>query len=359
MPAANLKTELVDWKVLNGQADHGKSDELMRHVATLFSLTANHCTQEQIETYDTVMQRLADLVCAETRSFAAQKLCHLENAPREIVRRFAFDVIGVADPVLRFSPVLTDEDLIEISNVRGEEHMVSICMRQELSSFVTDVLIQSQHGSVMIKLAANGEAEISPGGMTILRHAAANDQPLSKELATRVNKSIEVDDSMSNGTERVGNLDVKMLWQKIEKTVPETMYDLSRHSYLARYRFDPSLFKIERLLKQGLLDKGIVRQFANNDQFADVVCCISQMSGFPHQIVARMMACLNWDQVLCLFKLLGFSDRLVKDLLQCGPWMLCLSPGQAIAVVNQYRQLNVEEAKSKALLWSKDGLLLD
>ena len=359
MRAANLKTELVDWKVLNGQGDRGKSDELMRHVATLFSLTASHCTEDQVETYELVLQRLADMVGARSRSYAAQKLCHLDNAPYELIRRFAFDVISVADPVLRHSPLLSDRDLIEVGGSKGEAHMVAICMRQSLSEVVTDVFIRHGKSTVLIKLAANSSARITETGMAELQKRAANDQGLSDEL-TRRNKSDEPKD-LASSTPAAPSAAVKLheLWEQVAPTVDESAYDLSRHSYLARYRFDPSLFKVERLVKQGLLDMGILHQFASNDQFADVVCSMSHLSGFPHQVVARMMSSLHWDQVLCFFKLLGVSDQLLKELLCCGPWMLCLTPTQVQAVKKQYKHLNMEAAKTRALLWPHDGLLLD
>ena len=359
MRTATLKTELVDWKVLNGQGDRNKSDELMRHVATLFSLTAENCTEEQIATYDTVMHRLADLVGEETRSFAAKKISRLGNAPRDIVRRFAFDAISVADPVLRFSPVLTDQDLVEISDVKGTEHMVSICVRKDLTSVVTDVLIESEQGSVLIKLAANSSADISNAGMRLLKRAAANDDHLAKELAYRSKARGEEASPKSTSLERVNHLSLANLWKDVEARIPGPYYDLSMHSYLARYRFDSSLNKIDKLERQGVLDKGILRQYASNDQFADVVCGVSRMSGFPHQIVARMMATLQWEQVLCLFKLLGFSDQLVEALLGCGPWLLCLTPNQTAMIIKQYRLLSVEQARTRALLWPEDGLLLD
>ena len=359
MQTATLKTELVDWKVLNGQGDRNKSDELMRHVATLFSLTAEHCTQEQLETYDTVMQRLTDLVCEKTRAFAAKKLSTLDNAPREIVRRFAFDAIAVADPVLKHSPVLTDQDLIEVSDVKGKEHMVSICFRKQLSCMVTDVLIESEHGSVLIKLAANANAEISPIGMRLLKNAAANDQKLAKELTHRTRANGSAGLRQKAPLRRANDLSVASLWKDVEALVPGPYYDLSMHSYLARYRFESSLIKIDKLDRQGVLDKGILRQYASNDQFADVVCGIARMSGFPHQIIARMLATLHWEQTLCLFKLLGFSDQLVESLLTCGPWLLCLSPNQSSMIVKQYRLLTVEQARSRALLWPQEGLLLD
>ena len=237
--------------------------------------------------------------------------------------------------------------------------MVSICMRKHLSCVVTDVLIESEHGSVLIKLAANSNAEISSVGMSVLKRAAANDQMLARELDQRNQANGEVQTEQSPRYQRTSDLSLAKLWKDIEDTVPGPLYDLSMHSYLARYRFDSSLNKIDKLERQGILEKGILRQYASNDQFADVVCGVARMSGFPHQIVARMMASLHWEQVLCLFKLLGFTDQLVESLLTCGPWLLCLSPNQCSMIAKQYRLLTVEQARSRALLWPQDGLLLD
>nr|WP_321460229.1 DUF2336 domain-containing protein [uncultured Cohaesibacter sp.] len=359
MQAANVKTELVDWKVLNGQSEHGKSDELMRHVASLFSLTASHCDEEQLATYDTVFQRLADLVCEDTRSFAAQKICHLENAPHSIVRRFAFDVIKVADPVLRHSPVLTDHDLIEVSNETSDDHMVSICMRKSLSSVVTDVLVKSGRSVIMIKLAANNGAEISEGSMQALDQAAANDSFLAHELANRIVERHKPSPVNSHQASSRKFMDLSGVWKSLEPAIEERFYNLSRHSYLARYRFDPSLAKIEKLHEQGFLGNGVLRQFACNDQFADLVCGIAKLTGFPHQIIARMMSSLEWDQVLSLFKLQSFSEELVRDILECGPWMLCLSANQCSAVLKRYRQMSTEEALSIVNDWPNSGLILD
>ena len=325
----------------------------------MFSLTAAHCDDEQLATYDTVLQRLADLVCEDTRSFAAQKICHLENAPHNIIRRFAFDVIKVADPVLRHSPVLTDQDLVEVTETTSEDHMVSICTRTSLSSVVTDVLVRSGRETVMIKLAANCEAELSDGNMAMLEQAAANDRFLAHELANRISDYRRGSKPLISQTSDRKHVDLSSVWECLEPIVDEHFYNLSRHSYLARYRFDSSINKIEKLFHQGFLGNGVLRQFACNDQFADLVCGIAKMTGFPHQIIARMMSCLEWDQVLSIFRLQSFSDELVRDILECGPWMLCLTPNQCASVIKRYRQLSTEEALEIVNSWPTKGLKLD
>lgn len=357
--AASLKTELIDLKVLNGQGDRTRSDELMRHVATLFSLTSEHCTDDQLETYDTVMQRLADLVGVETRSFAARKICALANAPHNLIRRFAFDAIRVAAPVLRSSPVLTDADLIEVSDEKGVDHMIAISMRESISGMVTDVLIQSEHETVLIKIAANDNAEISSIGMSVLNHVAQSSDALARELANRNNPVKDGEHPQTSRSEQNRQFSLDNLWLQVEPLLGPEWYDLSDHGYLARYSFEPSLEKIDRLERQGRLDKALLRQFANYDQFADVVAGVARLIGFPHQVTARMMSGQQWAQSLSLFKILGFSDRMVQDLLCCGPWKLTLSRNQCSAIVRQYRHLTVEEARQTVLLWSRNGLVLD
>lgn len=360
MTAAKLKTELVDLKVLSGQGDSGRSDELMRHVATLFSLTSEHCTPEQIHTYDTVMERLADLVGVETRSFAAKKICALANAPYNIIRRFAFDTIRVAAPVLRQSPVLTDADLIEVSDAKGVEHMIEISMREELSGTVTDVLIRSEQESVLITIAANDNAEISSIGMSALKSAAQSNRDLANELANRngPDKHKTQPAQQSQGSSN-RHLSLESLWNQVEPKLGPDCYDLSAHGYLARYNFAPSLVKIDNLAKQGRLEKAILRQFASYDQFADVVAGLAKMTGFAHEIIAQIISGHKWDQSLSLFKILGFSDRMVGDLMNCGPWKLILSQNQCLAILGQYRQMSVEDARRRVLLWAENGLVLD
>ena len=356
--AANLKTELIDLKILNGHGDRSRSDELMRHVATLFSLTSEHCTAEQIETYDTVLHRLADLVGVETRSFAARKLSSLANAPYNIIRRFAFDTIRVAAPVLQASPVLSDRDLIEVSDEKGEDHMVAISMRESLSGTVTDVLIRSEHETVLIKIAANDNAQISSIGMSVLKHVAESNDALARQLANR-NMPKVANDAAPAHQDSSRNLNMGNLWEQIEPKLGPDWFDLSSHGYLARYCFTSSLEKADRLDRQGRLDKALLRQFAGYDQFADVVACIAKMSNFPHEVIAHIMSGQQWQQSLSLFKLLGFSDRIVQDLLNCGPWKLMLSANQTSAIVRQYTQMTVEDARQTVLLWPRNGLVLD
>ena len=66
-------TELVNFEALALEDDMSRRNDLARNVATLFSFTSETCSDEQIETYDHVLVRLADMVEAQARAFIADR----------------------------------------------------------------------------------------------------------------------------------------------------------------------------------------------------------------------------------------------------------------------------------------------
>ena len=63
-------------------------------------------------------------------------------APRDAVRKLAFhEDASVAAPVLRKSARVSDADLIEIADIRGQEHLLAISGRETLSETLSDLLV--------------------------------------------------------------------------------------------------------------------------------------------------------------------------------------------------------------------------
>ena len=75
---------------------------------------------------------------------------------QNVIRRLASDDdITVAGPVLAKSPRLTDQNLIEIAERKGQSHMSKIAERTQLSLVVTDVLVDRGDREVVTKVAGN------------------------------------------------------------------------------------------------------------------------------------------------------------------------------------------------------------
>jgi uncharacterized protein (DUF2336 family) len=89
---------------------------------------------------------------------------HLKESaavPHDVAVVLAQDVDSVALPILQFSEVLTDEDLVAI--VHGQEigKQVAIARRPRVSATVSEALVETHNQDVVANLIANEGAEIS------------------------------------------------------------------------------------------------------------------------------------------------------------------------------------------------------
>jgi uncharacterized protein (DUF2336 family) len=87
--------------------------------------------------------------------------------------------------VLERSKVLTDENLIEIARTKGQEHLLAIAARPQVSETVTDALVERGDAHVTQKVVANDGARLSELGFVKVVHEARTDEALASTLRGR------------------------------------------------------------------------------------------------------------------------------------------------------------------------------
>lgn len=112
-------------------------------------------------TYE-ALSLLAKDQAVKIRQILADALKEVADAPPDVIRRLAWDVeAAVATPVLRFSPVLTDDDLIEIIQARPSPGSVAaISQRADVSENVSDAIVDSDDEEAVALLLGNASAQI-------------------------------------------------------------------------------------------------------------------------------------------------------------------------------------------------------
>ena len=100
---------------------------------------------------------------AEVRVREALALNLKENAgvPHDVALSLAKDVETVALPMLQFSEVLTDEDLIQIVASQSPAKQVAIAKRAQVSEGVSEALVDAGNEEAVTSLVANVGAAIS------------------------------------------------------------------------------------------------------------------------------------------------------------------------------------------------------
>src|ERR1700761_5825271 len=157
----------LDEIVRNG--DPQRRAEAARSISDLFFQDAATLRPRHVDLFDEILIDLVPHAELVTRAELAERFSLLDNAPRVLVGRLAREnEILVAGPILRRSPVLDEEALLDIARVKGQSHLLAMSERPKLSADLTDVIVERGDRDVVRRTAGNAGAGFSETGYTEL-----------------------------------------------------------------------------------------------------------------------------------------------------------------------------------------------
>ncbi|MDX1484689.1 MAG: DUF2336 domain-containing protein [Alphaproteobacteria bacterium] len=160
--ALNTSTPAHADVLLARDGDDEVRCELAQKIARLTPhLSAD--TRERIrELTVEALEILAQDRLAQVRQALSDALKDVPNAPLGVIQKLARDVeLAVAAPVLEFSPLLSDEDLLEIIESTAESGaMEAISRRVDVSGAVSDAIVKTRDEGAVAQLLANPSAQI-------------------------------------------------------------------------------------------------------------------------------------------------------------------------------------------------------
>jgi uncharacterized protein (DUF2336 family) len=139
------------------------------------------------ETMDDVVARLAADAVIAIRAAISQGLKGDAEADRAVVRRLAADRnIVVAAPVLEWSPLLDDDDLLElISGDPGPGVLAAIARRPFVGTAVTSAIVAAGEAPAITHLLRNAHASLQEETLDILIEGASSEPTWQEPLVVR------------------------------------------------------------------------------------------------------------------------------------------------------------------------------
>ena len=121
------------------------------------------------------------------RRIIAESLQDIPNAPKHLIDLLARDNdLSVASPILQYSPVLTDADLLSIiASPPVQGALSAISKRVSLSTSVADAIIGSEDIAAIAELLANGGAQIREATLDLVIDRAPNHLSWHRPLVHR------------------------------------------------------------------------------------------------------------------------------------------------------------------------------
>jgi uncharacterized protein (DUF2336 family) len=154
-------SKLQDLIDLAKEPSSDKRRVLLREITDLFFVNPDHQSGE-LALFDDVMSQLAGEMEAAVRAELADRIAPVADGPKRLLRGLAADQsIDVARPILEQSPSLTDEDLVSVVRLHGQEHLQAISRRPNVSEAVSDAIVERANDETLGVLLGNAGAAFS------------------------------------------------------------------------------------------------------------------------------------------------------------------------------------------------------
>ncbi len=329
--AANEATPPHAYKGLAQDADEDVRCDLALKIARL---TPGLTNGERDKIHELTLEALEILACDQmvrARQVIAETLKNVANVPRHIIQRLARDsVLAVAAPVLEFSPLLTDDDLIEIiesSAVVGA--LSAISRRGGISETVSDAIADSNDQDAVAALLANSSAQIREETLDQLVDGARRVERWQMPIALRPRLPLKaarklagfVADAVLGALMRRDDLDEETT-ALVSKTVHQRMREglagdgRDRDGDLGTRPDQPKADKPKRvadevrsLHKEGKLDDARIDAELTSGNRAFVTHALAIKSGLMSSVIGRIAAARSAKGVTALAWKAGFSMR--------------------------------------------------
>ena len=174
----------VEVAFRNGTAE--SRSKALRQITDLFLAGVDAYREPEIGVFDDVLCGLVDKIERETLAEFSGRIGPLKKAPPRLCTQLArHDDIEVARPVLKHSPLLSDNQLIEVAKSKSQSHLEAIASRSQLSERVSDVLIDRGNSVVLTTVAGNLGARLSTRGYRTLLGKAERDVDIASAIVSR------------------------------------------------------------------------------------------------------------------------------------------------------------------------------
>ena len=140
---------------------------------------------DEREHAETILKLMAEDAAASVRRALAVTLKNSPRLPHDLARKLADDIDSIALPILQHSPVLSDEDLIEIVRSAPPAKQVAVANRDHISTTLTGAIAVFGAPVAVEAALANDNAEFDQGGLKTVLQRMGDRESITATMARR------------------------------------------------------------------------------------------------------------------------------------------------------------------------------
>jgi uncharacterized protein (DUF2336 family) len=289
---------------------------LARRIATLLP-SLNQATQAHLRRHVlTMLFKLVEDECIRVRAAISDVLKDIPNAPHALIVRLAHDTdISVCEPVIRLSPLLTQDDLLELLRAHpSPDTATAIARRPGLTEALSDAIVESANNAAIRALLGNESAAIREATLNAIIARAAMQTDWQEPLVRRPRLSAAAAAALSSiVTTRLleylasrEDLDPAVT-QQLRIRMQERAPPLARAPRTGEMTASQALAAASRLHSQGMLHEIDLQEALQRGEARYASAIVAVAAGVPLAVVERAAALRSAKGLVSLVWKAGFS----------------------------------------------------
>jgi uncharacterized protein (DUF2336 family) len=332
--------------------------ELLGRITDLFLESGGVFSEQEALHAQEIINSLLRTVGSDARQKLAHKIGGLENAPRQVAVRLAHDKIEVARPILVGSPVLEDQDLIEIIDSRTQEHLRAITERDHINERVTRALAEKGNDGVLVSLASNNNARLSRPTAAHLVGCSQTVEPLQKPLIERTDISPDLIFQIYWWAPPATRKKLLGLAKGLDpsepgKSLPDQVSAATNDIAQQRGTLSPAQQHIRKMVSNETLNQESLVSFLRGGQVAEFVIGLAHMSDLTVTTVRRVLRDKAGEALAMVCKANGFDKELFSSLESLVYGGSTRTPDQVAAHQGIFDQVEPGMARTALSLWRR------
>lgn len=166
-----------------------RAETAAKVAATFVARELSHAERELAEAIFRSMLRDAEVM---VRKALAESLKVDPGLPHDVALALARDVAEVAEPILEFSRVLSDEDLVEILRAQSPRHQVAVARRDGVSATLANAVAELGAEEAVATLMTNQGAEVPEQALQRALERFGESERVKRPMAMRASLPITV-----------------------------------------------------------------------------------------------------------------------------------------------------------------------
>jgi len=285
------KAALIHFDVEDIRLAVRHPDDEIRALATqrlCRDMRDNALSKEERQFAQKLLQYIAKDSAEMVRRALAVTLKNSPKLPRDVAIRLAHDIDTIAVPVLMYSPVFSDTDLVDILKSKAAAKVVAVAKRVSVSDHVARAIIRFGDSRAVAEVAANDGALISEETASEMLDIYKNDDLIAQQVITKgmiarrdlppriVEKMITlVSEDMAVQITKQHSVPVDIAIDLASRTRERAVLDFLDQSWVAR---DLSAL-VAAIHSQGRLTPSLIIRAAGSGQMRFLEQALAELSG--------------------------------------------------------------------------------